>query len=170
MRQRVAEPVVADRRSAASRDRRNRRRGGRRVTDAKGPSPILLMADSHPGALAASSQFLSTHGFRVLEAHNGDEAQRAIRATPPQVILMELTLPGMPASHLAQWFADTASIPQIPVIVLNPIIIAATDFEGRSPSGASTYRPAGMLVKPVPPPAMLEEVRRVLRSTPAGSL
>jgi CheY-like chemotaxis protein len=150
-----------ERREGQPRDRRSHPRGGRREGDRPGRYPVLLLADSHAGSRRESARYLSQCGFHVLEVTNAREAQEAVRATPPHVILTELTLPGMPAWRVPR-LGHGAPAADIPVIVLNPVIIALNDFEG-APAGPMRSRPAGLLVKPLVLPAMLQEVRRVLR-------
>ncbi len=105
-----------------------------------------------------AARYLDECGFRVLSAADGEEALEVIRVTPPDVILMELTLPGMPAWRLLSCLSPR----DIPVIVLNPAILVAAAFEGKA-TDPILCRPAGLLVKPCPLPLMREEVRRVLR-------
>jgi CheY-like chemotaxis protein len=123
---------------------------------------VLLVADSHREARMQSARFLDDCGFRVVDVTNGDEAIAAISSTPPRVILMELTLPRMPAWRLPSWLAQGIQTRDIPIIVMNPAIIMAGDFEG-TVAGPIRFRPAGMLVKPFPLERMREEIRRVLR-------
>ena len=138
-------------------DRRRVARGGRRVTDQTGKYPNLLVADSYPGARKPCARYLDLFNFHVEEAASGEEALARIEAEQPQVILAELTLPGMGARELSQWLGERIASSPIPVIVM------MSEFEGRAtePLPASV---AGVLVKPIPLATMIEEVRRVLRS------
>ena len=138
-------------------DRRRVSRGGRRVTDQTGKYPNLLVADSYPGARKPCARYLDLFNFHVEEAASGEEALARIEAEQPQLILAELTLPGMGARELSQWLGERIASSPIPVIVM------MSEFEGRAtePLSASV---AGVLVKPFPLATMIEEVRRVLRS------
>ena len=147
-----------DRRAEQSNDRRRVQRGGRRTVDRAGRYPTILIADCHDEIRAEAARYLDECGFRVLKAADGAEALEVIQATPPHVILMELTLPRMPAWRLL----SRVSSQNIPVIVLNPAIVVAEAFEGKAVDPI-LCRPAGLLVKPYPLPLMREEIRRVLR-------
>src|SRR5713226_1450773 len=87
-------------------DRRRVTRGGRRVTDQAGKYPKLLIADSYPGARKPCARYLDLFNFHVEEAANGEEALARIEARQPEVILAELTLPGMGARELSQWLSE----------------------------------------------------------------
>jgi two-component system response regulator PrrA len=147
---------TAERRLERLPDRRRVARGGRRITDRAGKYPNLLVADSYPGARKPCARYLDLFNFHVDEAASGAEVLARIQAEPPQVILAELTLPGMGARELSQWLTDRSITGPIPVIVM------LSEFEGRTtePLPASV---AGVLVKPFPLATMIEEVRRVLR-------
>src|SRR5262249_30023057 len=99
-------------------DRRKVARGGRRVTDRAGKYPNLLVADSYPGARKPCARYLDLFNFHVEEASSGEEALACIQAGPPQVILAELTLPGMGARELSSWLGERVVSGPIPVIVM----------------------------------------------------
>jgi two-component system response regulator PrrA len=143
-------------------DRRRVARGGRRVTDRAGKYPNLLVADSYTGARKPCARYLDLFNFHVEEAASGEEALARIQAGPPQVILAELTLPGMGARELSTWLDERVISSRIPVIVM------MSEFEGRS-ANALPGGVAGVLVKPFPLATMIEEVRRVLRSRAQAS-
>lgn len=132
-------------------------RGGRRPADRPGRYPSLLVAEDYEGARVPTVRYLNRFGFRVEEAANGDEALARIHAASPHVILTALRLPAMPAQRLARWLAQSGR--QIPMIVMTGD--AETAVSDRLPQ-----RPAGILLKPYTLPAMLDEVRRVLRTHP----
>jgi CheY-like chemotaxis protein len=139
-------------------DRRRVPRGGRRTLDRPGLYPPVLVAESYDGVRKSCSRYLHRFHFQVFEATTGEEALTRIVAEPPQVILAELNLPSMPAGRLARWLSQSWRTRHIPVIVLagdiNPAV-APDDFQRLA---------AGILMKPFSLRAMLEEVRRVLRS------
>lgn len=143
-------------------DRRRVARGGRRITDRAGKYPNLLVADSYPGARKPCARYLDLFNFHVEEAASGEEALARIQAGPPQVILAELTLPGMGARELSQWLGERVVSTPIPVIVM------VSEFDGRQ-KDATIETIAGVLVKPFPLATMIEEVRRVLRARSIAS-
>jgi DNA-binding response OmpR family regulator len=148
-------PSNAERRDPHSHDRRRVARGGRRLGDAAGRYPTLLVADSYEHARRPCVRYLEHFGFRVEEASNGDEALAAIHSSRPQLILAELSLPKVSARELARRLATWTDTRNIPIIVL-----AATLHS----SGTTVFeRAAGLLVKPFSLTTMLDEIRRVLR-------
>jgi CheY-like chemotaxis protein len=149
----------SERRQDPPRARRQVSRGGRRNTDDGSPFPVLLVADSNGDARVPYVRYLKHFGFGVEEVADGREVLPAIRATRPHAILMEPTLPSMPAWRLAERMAEDAQMPEIPIILLAGSV--PQDSSGQLPT-----RAAGVLLKPFPLASMIEEVRRVLRLHP----
>src|SRR6185312_14181953 len=54
----------------------------------------VLIVDDEPTVREVVGQFLELEGFRVLSASSGLEALRLIEQTPPDLIVLDLTLPG----------------------------------------------------------------------------
>jgi CheY-like chemotaxis protein len=150
-----------ERRFQASPDRRRVVRGGRRATDRPGKHPTLLIAESYAGTRTVCVRYLDHFGFRVEEAGDGLEAIAKITADPPHAILVEHSLPALPAVEMSRWLVDHPQTQGISLIVMT------TEFKG----GANVAFPqtVGVLVKPFPLAAMLEKIRQVLRSQAAAT-
>ena len=121
---------------------------------------VLLVEDSED-TLAIYTLMLEHHGFRVLGATTGADGIAAARASRPDVIVMNLSLPGLDglsAAHILKQDPTTAGIP----------IIACTAFiqeEGARPAkqaGCDSY-----LEKPCDPSRVLAEVERFMVRAPA---
>jgi CheY-like chemotaxis protein len=141
-------------------DRRRVSRGGRRQTDRAGKYPSILVAESYDGVRRCCARYLDCFHFQVAEATDGEEALKQITVEPPRVILAELNLPAISASHLVQWLSQGWRTRQIPVIVLTG------DLDPADPTGLDHFKDAvaGVLVKPFALGSMLEEIRRVIRA------
>jgi len=155
----MADTPKSERRQGPKRERRHVLRGGRRENDSGRPYPLLLIADSHGDALVPYVRYLKHFGFGVEAVGDGREVLSAINAARPHAILMEPSLPSMPASRLAERLAEDTQMPEIPIILLAGT--APLDSNGQLP-----IRTAGVLFKPFSLASMVEEVRRVLRLHP----
>ena len=131
-------------------------RGGRRATDRPGRHPALLIAESYAGARRVCVRYLDHFGFRVEEAGDGIEAIAKIETDPPHAILIEQSLPAMPAVDLAKWLGQRPHTQAIPLIVMT------TAFNEGTRVGFPNSLP--VLVKPFPLATMLETIRQVLRA------
>lgn len=123
-------------------------RGGRRPYDTPGKYPPVLVADTDEAVRRAFVRYLDMHGFQVTQAVRIDDASAEPEGGhPPEVIVTELT---------SATAARLATSPRVPTIV------TVTDDLHKAPRYA-----AAMLVKPFPLPALLDELRRVLRANAA---
>jgi CheY-like chemotaxis protein len=128
-------------------------------------SPSLLIVDDYPDALDVWGVYLRAAGFRVLTASDGQSAfTEAIRAKP-DVIVMDLELPGKSGFEVARELKarqDTRSIP----------LIAATGYS--QVKQLDLARASGfdtVIVKPCDPQSLVAEIRRLLHlpeETPNG--
>lgn len=55
----------------------------------------LLLVDDEPGVLDALSDSLSEEGYEVDTAARGGEAIEKVKANPPDLILLDIRMPGM---------------------------------------------------------------------------
>jgi CheY-like chemotaxis protein len=79
---------------------------------------VLVIDDDLPirGMLAAA---LRQHGFQVLLAGDGVEGQRALTIHHPDVILLDLAMPGMNGWDFLQRLKETGHLGSVPVIVVS---------------------------------------------------
>lgn len=112
----------------------------------------ILIVDDSPTERLYLTDILVKNGFTVCTAVNGDEAIERIRAERPQLILMDVVMPG------ANGFQVTRAISRDPELAALPIIICSskdqeTDRIWGMRQGAREY-----LVKPVDPARLLAAI------------
>jgi DNA-binding response OmpR family regulator len=83
-----------------------------------GKKSVLVVDDDMPlrGMLSAA---LRQHGFQVLLAGDGREAQRVLTLQRPSIILLDLMMPDVNGWDFLQTLKETGFIGQIPVIVIS---------------------------------------------------
>jgi CheY-like chemotaxis protein len=59
---------------------------------------------------------LESNGYRVIEAATGTEAIERVREDPPELILMDLSMPGMDGLSATRWIKEIEHAVEIPVI------------------------------------------------------
>jgi twitching motility two-component system response regulator PilH len=112
----------------------------------------ILIVDDSPTERFYLTDILTRAGYAVSTAVNGEEAIDKIRAERPQLILMDVVMPG------ANGFQVTRSIARDPELAAIPIIICSsknqeTDRIWGMRQGARDY-----LVKPVDPGLLLASI------------
>jgi len=76
----------------------------------------LLLVDDEPGIRRVLSVFLAGEGHEVSTAASGEEAVERFRATKPEVIILDLSLPNMDGLGVMKAIADEGALP--PCIVM----------------------------------------------------
>ncbi|WP_376793467.1 response regulator [Thermoflexus sp.] len=97
---------------------------------------------------------LSAHGYKVLEAANGQEAIRAVAVENPDLVLLDLGLPDMDGVEVIRRLRDWT---QIPIIVLS-VREREDDKVAALDSGADDY-----LTKPFGMKELLARIRAAVR-------
>ena len=112
----------------------------------------ILIVDDSPTERYYLTDILVKNGFSVSTAENGEDALLKMRADRPQLILMDVVMPG------ANGFQVTRSIARDPELAAVPVIICSsknqeTDRIWGMRQGARDY-----FVKPVDPAALLARI------------
>ena len=125
---------------------------------AEAPEPLVLVVDDYEDAREMYSESLLVLGFRVATACDGVEAVAKARALAPDVILMDLSLPGIDGWEATRLLKADDLTRHIPVVALT----------GHAPGHAADRAKAAgcdrLLIKPALPDQVVAEVRRVLAS------
>ena len=85
---------------------------------ARGPATILLVEDNEASRDALSRR-LQRRGYRIVLAVDGHEAVSKGRSASPDLILMDLGLPGIDGWEATRRLKGDPSTAQIPIIVLS---------------------------------------------------
>jgi CheY-like chemotaxis protein len=82
--------------------------------------PTVLVVDDHPEALQLFARMLSSaeRGYRVIRAESGPRALSLLRQQRPDVVLLDLIMPGMDGFQVLQEKGQDPAIRDIPVIVI----------------------------------------------------
>ena len=78
-------------------------------------APTCVLADDHPAVLDSVSRFLEMQGVRVSQARNGEEALATIRATQPDVAIIDVGMSPVSGIDVAQQVGDMS--PETKVIL-----------------------------------------------------
>jgi CheY-like chemotaxis protein len=122
-------------------------------------SPLILVVDDYQDAREMYAEYLQFSGFRVAEARNGNEAVDQAFALKPDLILMDLSLPGMDGWEATRRLKADASTRHIPIVALTGHALAGAS-EGAKKAGCDSF-----VTKPCLPDDLVVEVRRMLESS-----
>ena len=118
--------------------------------------PLILVVDDYEDAREMYSEYLTYCGFRVAEARNGNEALEQAFSLKPDLILMDLSLPGMDGWEATKVLKSDDRTKHIPVVALTGHALAGAS-EGAKRAGCDSF-----VTKPCLPDDLVVEVRRML--------
>ena len=119
-------------------------------------SPLILVVDDYQDAREMYAEYLQFSGFRVAEARNGNEAVAQAFSLRPDLILMDLSLPGMDGWEATRLLKADDRTKHIPVVALTGHALAGAS-EGAKKAGCDSF-----VTKPCLPDDLVVEVRRML--------
>jgi len=111
---------------------------------------LVLIVDDSPTEVHVLRQYLERHGYETEAAEDGTEAVSKVRELKPDLVLMDVVMPGM--NGLSK-DPETARIPVLMVTTKGD----ETDRIWGMRQGAADY-----LVKPITEAQLLERVKAVL--------
>ena len=130
--------------------------------DAKERQPRLLIVDDNVDAADAMGTLLSLNGFSVETAHDPQSAMERAVATDPDVVLLDIGLPGMTGYELARKFSSHP-------VVSRAKLIALTGYgQPGDTEQAKAAGFAGYLVKPVDVDQLRERIEAILAADARG--
>jgi len=123
----------------------------------------ILVVEDEPDIAEVVRYNLEREGFRVEIERRGDEALAAIRAAPPDLLILDLMLPGLDGLEVARLLQRSPETAAVPIVILSARseeIDRIVGFE----LGADDYIP-----KPFSPRELTLRVKAVLRRRDSGN-
>jgi twitching motility two-component system response regulator PilH len=117
------------------------------------PIHNILLVDDSRTELHVLTDLLVRQGFRVRTAENGDEALRRIAEEKPDLILMDVVMPGQNGFQLTRTITRDPRYADVPVIMCTSKN-QETDKVWGMRQGARDY-----VVKPVNPDELIQKIR-----------
>ena len=114
----------------------------------------VLVVDDEPIVREVVVRYLAREGHRALEAADGDSARAAIERSEPDLVVLDVMLPGTDGLELCRWIRASS---ELPVIMLTARGEEADRIVGLE-LGADDY-----VTKPFSPRELAARVRSVLR-------
>lgn len=114
----------------------------------------LLLVDDDEAARTMLCEYLSVHGFEVAEAADGAQMRAALARTEPDVVLLDLRMPGEDGLSLLRYLREHHRLGVIMVTGAGEVVDRVVGLE----MGADDY-----IAKPYEPRELLARVKSVLR-------
>jgi diguanylate cyclase (GGDEF)-like protein/PAS domain S-box-containing protein len=82
------------------------------------PQPLALVVDDDPVLRMAAAQSLTQAGLRVKEAGSGEQALEALERERPDIVLLDVVMPGIDGYEACRRLRDKAAGRHVPVLML----------------------------------------------------
>ncbi len=128
------------------------------------PAQTVLVVDDEKDILELISYNLSRNGYQVVTAKSGEEAMLRVRSTVPDLVVLDLMLPGIDGLDVCRSLKGNPETSHIPVIMISARgeeVDIVTGLE----LGADDY-----VTKPFSPRILLARVKAALRKTSSREL
>jgi CheY-like chemotaxis protein len=126
------------------------------VTGYEGARRVVLVADDSAENRGVIREMLAPLGFQVVEVGNGEDALRTAQAHKPDVVVMDLVLPGMDGRETARRLRELPGLG-------DTVILASSAHVSKEQHALSTQHGCNdFLPKPVEASALLDQIGRHL--------
>lgn len=116
----------------------------------------ILVVDDTPENLKLLSAILAEAGYKVRPVTNGQRALEAVEMNPPDLILLDILMPGMDGYEVCRRLKESPKTREIPVIFLTALNDPASQVKGFE-VGAFDY-----ITKPFDEPTVLARIANQL--------
>ncbi len=121
------------------------------------PTQRVLLVDDHPVVRSSMARLLGRQGFDVLEACDGPSALTACRTLRPDIVLLDVQMPGCDGFEVCRSIKTDAASALIPVVMLTAVDSDEYRLKGAE-AGCDDF-----FTKPVATPELVARVRGALR-------
>jgi two-component system, sensor histidine kinase len=118
----------------------------------------ILIVDDYPDALDIWAMYLTSLGYHVSTAADGATAIAQAEQLRPDLIVLDLELPGVSGLEAARRLRSNPDTHHIP-------LIAATGYSHERQLSMARDVFDRVVVKPIDPDALVEEIERLLESS-----
>ncbi len=100
--------------------------------------PLILLVEDNETSIDTVSEYLMAVGYRVAVARDGVAALECAHATPPELILMDIQMPGMDGLEATRRIRADDDLQDVPIIALTALTMPG-DRERCIEAGADVY-------------------------------
>jgi CheY-like chemotaxis protein len=126
--------------------------------EAPATKPSVLVVDDDEDIRFLTAEFLRKEGYRVTEAGSAGEAEAAALIQTPDLVLMDIGMPGVDGLSAVWHMRQHPELADVPVVIVS----AYDSFDLRAEAAAEGCK--GYLTKPLDAALLKSIVSKILRS------
>jgi two-component system cell cycle response regulator DivK len=120
------------------------------------PGKRILVIEDHEENRRLLRDLLTSFGYELIEAVTGEEGLTAAEAERPDLVLMDIQLPGIDGYETTRRIKAKQALNHIPVIAVTSYALSGDDVKAFA-AGCDAY-----VTKPFDPAELLEKIREHL--------
>ena len=118
----------------------------------------ILLIDDEQDVLTLMGQMLQIKGFNVVTADNGVEGKKLAVSEKPDVIILDISMPGMDGGQVAEELRELPATKDIPIIFLTGLLTKEIEQNNRNLVGGNV-----MFAKPVNIEKLVKKIQSLTR-------
>jgi two-component system, cell cycle response regulator DivK len=119
-------------------------------------SKRILVVEDHEDNRQILRDLLGNAGYHMIEAETGEDGLAAAAAQQPDLILMDIQLPGIDGYETTRRLKADPALRAVPIIVVTSYALSGDDIKARE-AGCDAY-----VTKPYSPRQLLAKIREYL--------
>jgi DNA-binding response OmpR family regulator len=124
----------------------------------------ILIVDDDTGLTQLLQLVFESRGFWVTTAYDGEQALQALEKELPEVIVLDLMMPGVGGLEVCKLVRENPRTAHIPIIVLSAMPNESAHQDAMD-AGATEY-----LIKPIRPSDLIKRIREVTAREEASTV
>ena len=120
---------------------------------------VILLVEDNPDNSNLAQKILTHAGYQVEVVEDGEQALNWCESQVPQLILMDISLPGIDGLAVTRTLREREAFASLPIIALTAHALAGWDERCRG-AGCDGY-----ITKPIIPKEFIQQVEEALKAT-----
>jgi CheY-like chemotaxis protein len=125
-------------------------------------SHTILVVDDEPVNVLLLKRILELKNYTIITAASGTESLQIMQKTKPDLILLDLLMPGMNGFMVLDHIKNNHSTYDVPVIIISAL------YERENKEKALNAGALAYLIKPVTPKLILDTVGEIINNNNSG--